>query len=143
MIGSSATDVATGRRLNVLIASGRESLIRPLSEAIRAEGHQPVVQETSEGAAAALASPAIDAVLIDTSLPGVDRDRLRAALINGVGAAPPESLEAIERRHIATTLRHTRGNRRNAAHILGIARSTLLAKIRKYGLDRDPTLARG
>jgi DNA-binding protein Fis len=31
-------------------------------------------------------------------------------------------------------LRFTRGNKRQAALLLGIARSTLLAKIRKYGL---------
>jgi DNA-binding NtrC family response regulator len=49
----------------------------------------------------------------------------------------PESLEIIERRHIAATLRHTRGNKRRAAEILGIARSTLLAKVRRYGLEAD------
>jgi DNA-binding protein Fis len=32
-------------------------------------------------------------------------------------------------------LRHTAGNRRKAAHLLGISRSTLLNKVRKYGLD--------
>lgn len=46
----------------------------------------------------------------------------------------PESLEAAEARHIAAMLRHTGGNRRQAALGLGVARSTLLAKIRKYGL---------
>jgi DNA-binding NtrC family response regulator len=48
---------------------------------------------------------------------------------------PPESLAEVERRHIARTLAWTRGNRRDAARLLGIARSTLLAKIRRYGLD--------
>jgi DNA-binding NtrC family response regulator len=46
----------------------------------------------------------------------------------------PESLEAAESRHIAAVLHHTGGNRRQAALLLGVARSTLLAKIRKYGL---------
>jgi DNA-binding protein Fis len=31
-------------------------------------------------------------------------------------------------------LRHTRGNKRQAALLLGISRSTLLHKVRKYGL---------
>ena len=31
-------------------------------------------------------------------------------------------------------LRHTGGNKRQAAHLLGISRSTLLHKVRKYGL---------
>ena len=140
MIGPTMPEVSTGRRLNVLIASGRAPVIESLAEAVRSQGHQPVVQETSEGASAALASPAIDAVLIDPSLPGLDWDQLRSVLSGA--SSKPESLEAVEKRHIAAMLRHTRGNRRNAAHLLGIARSTLLAKIRKYGLDRDPSLSR-
>lgn len=48
---------------------------------------------------------------------------------------PPESLAEMERRHIARTLAWTRGNRREAARLLGVARSTLLAKLRRYGLD--------
>jgi DNA-binding protein Fis len=31
-------------------------------------------------------------------------------------------------------LRYTDGNKRQAAHLLGISRSTLLHKVRKYGL---------
>ncbi|MES2123643.1 MAG: helix-turn-helix domain-containing protein [Gemmatimonadota bacterium] len=46
----------------------------------------------------------------------------------------PESLEAAEAKHLAAMLRFTRGNKRQAALLLGIARSTLLAKVRKYGL---------
>ena len=33
-------------------------------------------------------------------------------------------------------LRHTRGNKRQAALLLGISRSTLLHKVRKYDLDK-------
>jgi polyisoprenoid-binding protein YceI len=58
---------------------------------------------------------------------------LREALVPAVPAAP-DSLEAAERRHIALMLRHTGGNKRQAAHLLGISRSTLLHKVRKYGL---------
>ena len=58
-------------------------------------------------------------------------------------AAPPvpDSLEAAERRHIALVLRHTDGNKRQAAHLLGIDRSTLLHKVRKYGLVTGVLLA--
>ena len=46
----------------------------------------------------------------------------------------PAPLDDAEKRHIAVALKHTRGNKRQAAHLLGIARSTLLAKVRKYEL---------
>lgn len=133
------TSVASGRKLSVLIASDRDSLSRTLADALRSQGSQPVIRETAEGAAEALESDAIDVAVIDTDLPSVDWNLVRRAF-----AAPtqPESLDAMERRHIGTALRYTRGNRRNAAQLLGIARSTLLAKIRKYGLDRDPALGR-
>ncbi len=51
----------------------------------------------------------------------------------------PVTLEEIERRHVAATLRHTGGNKRQAARLLGIARSTLQQKVRRYGLDRGVT----
>ena len=53
---------------------------------------------------------------------------------DAVAQPVPESLEAAEARHLAAVLTFTGGNRRQAALLLGVARSTLLAKIRKYGL---------
>jgi two-component system NtrC family response regulator len=44
------------------------------------------------------------------------------------------SLAEVERRHIASVLRATGGNKTRAAEILGIDRVTLYARIRKYGL---------
>lgn len=55
------------------------------------------------------------------------------------GMFSPVTLEEIERRHVAATLHHTGGNKRQAAHLLGIARSTLQQKVRRYGLDRGVT----
>jgi Nif-specific regulatory protein len=48
----------------------------------------------------------------------------------------PESLEEVEKRHIAETLRHTDWNKSQAAAILGIERSTLDRKIKGYGLAK-------
>ena len=45
------------------------------------------------------------------------------------------SLDDIERRHIFETLRHTNWNKSKTAGILGIERSTLDRKIRRYELD--------
>jgi DNA-binding NtrC family response regulator len=53
---------------------------------------------------------------------------------DAVAQPVPESLEAAEARHLGAVLHFTGGNRRQAAQLLGVARSTLLAKIRKYGL---------
>ncbi len=47
----------------------------------------------------------------------------------------PRSLEAVEAQHIERMLLHHRGNRTRAAEDLGIARTTLINKIRKYRLD--------
>ncbi len=77
--------------------------------------------------------PAFDVLVLDLSLPGLDLERLRAAL-RPDERVPPESLAAGERRQIALTLTYTHGNKREAARLLGIARSTLLNKIRRYGL---------
>jgi len=45
----------------------------------------------------------------------------------------PRSLEAAEREAIAHALRAADGNRTRAAQLLGVARSTLLEKLKKYG----------
>ncbi len=56
-------------------------------------------------------------------------------VVNEASASPaPESLDRAEARHIAAVLRFTSRNKRQAALLLGIARSTLLAKIRRHHL---------
>ncbi len=55
----------------------------------------------------------------------------------------PCSLDDLERRHILATLRATRGNKSQAAQLLGIERSTLDRKIRRYDLaEFSPGAAR-
>lgn len=55
------------------------------------------------------------------------------------GEFRPATLEEVERKHLAAMLEHTRGNKRQAALLLGIARSTLQQKVRRYGFDRGVT----
>jgi Nif-specific regulatory protein len=50
----------------------------------------------------------------------------------------PVSLDDMERRHILNTLNHTGWNKSRTASILGIERSTLDRKIRRYQLDESP-----
>ena len=52
----------------------------------------------------------------------------------------PETLAEVEKRHILATLQATNGNKSQAANMLGIERSTLDRKIRRYGLtDYEPS----
>jgi DNA-binding NtrC family response regulator len=116
-------------------------------------------------AAAGRAMPAISreaaAALGDYAWPGNVRE-LRHAIERAYQAAdgdtitldhlPPEILEApalqptpalaqrptledVERRYIAATLRDVRGNQTEAARILGISRKALWEKRKRYGLD--------
>jgi sigma-54 specific flagellar transcriptional regulator A len=105
-----------------------------LLEQLRATGDHPVVAPDGTAAAEAIAAPGFDALILDLGTADLDLARLREALAPA-RPAEPDSLEQAERRHIALVLAHTGGNRRRAAQLLGISRSTLLHKVRKYGLE--------
>jgi DNA-binding NtrC family response regulator len=51
--------------------------------------------------------------------------------------ARPRTLSEVESEHIRDVLRTTRGNRSEAAEILGIHRDTLYRKIRRYGITAE------
>jgi DNA-binding NtrC family response regulator len=60
----------------------------------------------------------------DTEMPAIGPERFA-----------PISLDDVERRHIFNTLNHTGWNKSKTATILGIERSTLDRKIRRYQLE--------
>jgi two-component system, NtrC family, response regulator AtoC len=60
---------------------------------------------------------------------------LRRAPRSRSGGFTPEPLRDVERRHIHRVLLHHEGNRTHAARDLGIARATLINKIKAYELD--------
>ncbi|MGH7628363.1 MAG: helix-turn-helix domain-containing protein [Gemmatimonadales bacterium] len=120
--------------LHLLVLGADPGRRRALAEPLRAAGAPVFETDDPAVAAEALAGPGFDAVLIDLRLPPLDGAALRAAIAPG-NAGPPDSLDDAERRHIAHALRYTGGNRRRAALILGISRSTLLHKIRKFRLE--------
>jgi len=117
----------------LLVTTNPEAAQR-LAAALGSAGHQVVPAPGGGEAAAALGVPGLGGVVVDLALPGLDLAALRRSL-TPASPVPPDSLADAERRHIVLALNHTRGNKRQAAILLGISRSTLLHKIRKYGLE--------
>ena len=92
--------------------------------------------------------PQLRAVLNEAFFLALDSDEMTTAHLRGViersGMSPPaedsapqdQTLESVERRHIAQILVLTGGHRTDAARLLGITRTTLYKKMYEYGLDK-------
>jgi DNA-binding NtrC family response regulator len=122
--------------LHVLVLDRDAGRRNELVAMLRRGDHQVVAASDAAAAAAAIAAADFDALLLDLALPDLDLGALRRA-IAPAEMPEPDSLEHAERRHLALVLRHTSGNKRKAAHLLGISRSTLLNKVRKYHLEES------
>lgn len=119
--------------LHVLVLNRNPERLDELVALLRSADHRVDVAPDEASAVESLGGTGLDALLLDLGMPGLDLPALRGAILSP-DAAEPESLDSAERRHLALVLRHTGGNKRKAAHLLGISRSTLLNKVRKYGL---------
>lgn len=120
--------------LHLLVLERDAGRRRLLADALRSAGLRVLEAEDARAAAESLEGGGFDAAVVSLALPELDAGLLRAAICPSAPGSPV-SLDQAERAHIARTLAHTAGNRRQAALVLGISRSTLLHKIRKYGLD--------
>ncbi|MFL5401222.1 MAG: helix-turn-helix domain-containing protein [Gemmatimonadales bacterium] len=120
--------------LLILVLDGDPERRQSWMTLLRECDHEAAAEIDLDVAAEAIVSGRYGVLVLDLTLPQLDRGALGRALSSDK-PPEPESLEEVERRHVALMLRHTAGNRRKAAHLLGISRSTLLNKVRKYGLD--------
>ena len=122
--------------LHVLVLDRDPDRRGALVAMLRGADHQVVAPSDAAAAAEAIAAAGFDALLLDLALPGLDVGTLRHAIAPAEDTEP-DSLANAERRHLALVLRHTSGNKRQAARLLGISRSTLLNKVRKYRLEES------
>lgn len=120
--------------LHLLVIAGDTAAREDLLAEFRGAGHRVLAVPDGSAGVEALGSLGFDILVLDLGLADLSLATLREALAPGQ-PSEPDSLEAAEGRHIALTLRYTGGNRRRAAQLLGISRSTLLHKVRKYGLE--------
>ena len=116
-----------------IVADGDPERRAALVLSLRDAGHEAVPVKDGAMALEAIAAVGPDVVVIDLSLPGFDVSALKSAL-DPERSVEPGTLEEAERLHVRAALRYTNGNRSRAAKLLGISRSTLIAKIRRYGL---------
>jgi DNA-binding NtrC family response regulator len=120
------------KAMTILVVHHDPACREALVSMLRGSGYTTLAAD-SAGSAAAQLDDEVDLMLLELKQPGIDGDAVRRAL-SLPDVAEPDSLEAAERRHLSLVLRHTAGNKRRAALILGISRSTLLNKVRKYQL---------
>ena len=124
--------------LQVVIAAADAEQAAKLSEVLGAAGYSVAVRADAVAAADDVRARACELAVIDLRSPHVSAADLARAIAPDATIVP-EPLDEIEKRHIAAMLRHTRGNKRQAAILLGIARSTLIQKVRLYSLGAVAT----
>ena len=125
-----------GRRLRGFTAEAREQLTQ-----YRWPGNVRELKNVVERAVVLARGDYVD--VEDLNLSNLATVGDSTSMPQSINAFEPATLDEIERRHISSTLRFTSWNKSKTARILGIERSTLDRKIRRYGLVPDVDSVRG
>ncbi|MBY0508442.1 MAG: hypothetical protein K2X03_31315 [Bryobacteraceae bacterium] len=119
-----------------------------LGQALRNRFFQVTQVDDAESAALAVPGQNYDLVLMEDDLPASRpevRQRVEASFpgVPLIKIAPPPateqsdlSMDTLESQHIGKVLHLTNGNYAKTARLLGIDRTTLYNKVRRYGLSR-------
>lgn len=121
-----------------------------LEQTLKTQYFQVERVETAEAMQQHAITHRYDLLLVDTRLGFTAEAGFEAQIRATAGDSPvlyltepPETaldsltLEAVEKKHIARVLGLTHGNFAKSARILGIDRTTLYNKVRRYGLSRN------
>jgi len=110
--------------LRILLVLDPESdRLDPLASTLRHAGYDLRLADPAESEALLTESSDEFDVVIRASRP------VRAA---------PAPLDDAEKRHIAVALKHTRGNKRQAAQLLNLKRTTLIEKLKRLDPPASP-----
>ena len=120
----------SGRKILGFTAEAREQLLQ-----YRWPGNVRELRNVVERAVVLARSNYVD--IDDLNLSHLATAGDSAVMPSSLHIYEPLTLSEVERRHIVATLRQTGWNKSRTARILGIERSTLDRKIRRYGLIPD------
>ena len=123
-------NIETGRRIHGFTPEALDRLQR-----YRWPGNVRELKNVIERAVVLTRSDSID--VTDLMLSNLATAGDTAEIVSPLSGYEPTTLDEVERRHILATLQNTGGNKSRAAKILGIERSTLDRKIRRYEMDSE------
>ena len=123
-------NIETGRRIDGFTPEALDRLQR-----YRWPGNVRELKNVIERAVVLARTDSID--VTDLMLSNLATAGDTAEIVSPLSGYEPTTLDEVERRHILATLQNTGGNKSRAAKILGIERSTLDRKIRRYEMDSE------